>query len=187
MNKLLITDLPFHGLKKISRTRIADDRGFFSRVFCSKELNAVYEFGGISQVNQSFTKKRGTVRGLHFQNFPHAENKIVICIRGSIHDVVVDLRNNSPTFLKHYELELNDQNDEGILIPKGFAHGFQTLEDDCEIIYFHSEAYVPEFEGGLNPLDPSLNIEWPINITCISERDMSHKYLNKQFSGLECQ
>ena len=148
-----------------------DERGYFARFFCKKELaenDLIYD---IVQINQSFTKQMGTIRGMHFQKSPKAEDKIVQCIKGAIYDVAIDLRGGSPTYGKWVAEELTEENKKMLLIPKGCAHGFQTLMDNCRIQYFVSEFYSPEHQGGVRFDDPFLNIEWPIENPFLLERD----------------
>lgn len=184
MSRFAINDLPLSGLKLIERQMLGDARGFLSRVFCAEELSLVGWKKPISQINLTMTAKRGTVRGMHFQHPPHSEMKLVICVRGSIFDVAVDLRASSPTFLQWHAEELSAQNSRALLIPEGFAHGFQTLTDDCELLYLHSMPYAPSAEGALNAQDPALAVNWPLAITELSERDRIHQNLTEQFTGL---
>lgn len=185
MSRFTITDLPLPGLKLIERQTLGDARGFLSRVFCADELAFAGWKKPVSQINLTMTAKRGTVRGMHFQYAPHSEMKLVNCVRGRIFDVAVDLRANSQTFLKWHGEELSAQNGRALLIPEGFAHGFQTLTDDCELLYLHSMPYVPSAEGALNAQDPALGLNWPLPITELSERDRVHPNLTEQFTGLK--
>ena len=148
-----------------------DERGYFFRNFCKNELAAIGINYEIVQINHSLTKHRGTIRGMHFQNLPKSENKIVQCIRGAIYDVAVDLRPNSSTYGKWEAVELNENNKKKFLAPKGFAHGFQSLADNSEIQYFVSEFYSPECESGVRWNDPFFNIKWPIKNPFLSEKD----------------
>ncbi len=184
MSRLSILDLPLNGLKVIERTQIGDNRGFLSRIFCVDELSAVWSSEPINQINHTYTKKSGTVRGMHFQRAPHAETKLVSCLRGRVWDVAVDLRAGSPSFLKWHAEELSAENGRAMLIPKGFAHGFQALSDDAELLYCHSAAYCAEAEDGLNPQDPMLKITWPQQIMELSQRDMNHPLLTTDFAGI---
>lgn len=184
MSRFTVTDLPLAGLKRVERQQANDSRGFFSRLFCADELAAAGWRKPVSQINQTLTQRRGTVRGLHFQKPPHAEMKLVTCIRGSVWDVAVDLRAGSPTFLHWHAEELSAANRCALLIPKGFAHGFQSLEDDCELLYLHSSAYAAAAESALNARDPALVIAWPLSITELSARDASHPMLDAQTTGL---
>lgn len=184
MKRFHITDLPLPGLKLIERQKLGDSRGFFSRLFCAEELASAGWIKPIAQINHTYTAKRGTVRGLHFQYPPHAEMKLVMCLRGEVWDVVVDIRAGSPTFLHWHAEHLSAENDYALLIPEGFAHGFQALTDHVELLYFHTAPYVPEAEGGINPQDTSLSIPWPLSITEISERDLGLPEISPDFEGL---
>ena len=184
MNQFYIHDTAISGLKVVERRYLKDSRGFFSRLFCSKELAEVGWHRPIVQINHSFTHKKGAIRGLHFQYPPFAEMKFVTCLKGAIWDLVVDLRSNSTTFLQWHAEVLSSSNCRSLLIPEGFAHGFQTLTDDCELIYQHSTEYSPTAEAGLNFGDPMLSIDWPLAIAEISVRDKQHQMLDRHFSGL---
>ena len=181
--KLNITQTNFKDLFLVEPNSFKDERGAFSRIYCEDEMQGI--FGkNIKQINHSVTKDKGTVRGLHFQYEPHTEIKMVKCIRGGVFDVVVDIRKNSPTFLQYFSIELTQENQKMIYIPKGFAHGFQTLQDDTELLYFHSTIYEPSNEGALNIKDPILNIKWPLDIINLSKRDEEHKFLDNTFEGI---
>ncbi|MDG1109569.1 MAG: dTDP-4-dehydrorhamnose 3,5-epimerase [Burkholderiaceae bacterium] len=184
MSRFIVLDSPIADLKIIERQQLGDSRGFLSRLFCADELAAAGWHKPIAQINQTLTQKQGTIRGLHFQSAPYAEMKLVTCLRGAIWDVAVDLRAGSSTFLQWHAEELSAANHRGLLIPEGFAHGFQTLCDDCELIYLHSRAYTPGAEAGLNPKDPMLTITWPLAITELSARDAQHPMLDHQFKGM---
>ena len=148
-----------------------DERGYFTRVFCIEEFSKIGLNFEIVQINRSLNKKKGTIRGMHFQKSPKAEDKIVQCIKGAIYDVAIDLREDSPTYGQWVAEELTEGNKRMLLIPKGFAHGFQTLTDNCEILYFMSEFYSPEYAGGVRWNDPFFNIKWPIKNPFLLERD----------------
>lgn len=183
-NKLNITPTNFKDLYVIEPNTFKDERGAFSRVYCEDEMQDI--FGkSIKQINHSATKEKGTVRGLHFQYEPYAEIKMVKCIKGSILDIVVDIRKNSSTFLQYFSIELSEENQKMIYIPKGFAHGFQTLENNTELLYFHSSVYTPSNEGALNINDPLLNIKWPLDIINLSKRDECHTFLTNEFEGIK--
>jgi len=179
-----IINSPLVGLKVLQRKPIEDSRGFFCRIYCSEELHQAGLHEPISQINRTLTRPAGTVRGLHFQRPPHAEVKIVSCLKGEIFDVAVDLRQGSPTFLRWYAEILSEKNFKSLLIPKGFAHGFQTLANDCELLYLHSESFHPESEGALNSADPRIAIQWPLAIAEISERDRLHPFIDSNFQGI---
>ncbi len=172
------------GLYIIDLETIQDDRGKFQRIFCMDEFNQIHHEKKIVQINHSLTKKKGAVRGLHFQYPPKAEIKIITCLSGSVFDVAVDIRKDSPTYLKWHGEILASENEKMIYIPEGFAHGFQTLNEDSELLYLHTEFYSPEHEGGIRFDDPKINVEWPLEITMVSNRDKQFKLLDKSFKGL---
>ena len=184
MSRFTIADLPLAGLKRVQRQRLGDNRGFLARLFCAEELAAAGWTKPIAQINHTFTAKQGTVRGMHFQRPPHAEMKLVSCIRGEVWDVAVDLRVGSPTYLHWHAERLSAQNGCALLIPEGFAHGFQALTDDVELLYCHSAAYSAQAEGGLNPNDPRLGIAWPLAIAELSARDAGHALITSDFEGV---
>lgn len=172
------------GLTLVQRKATEDHRGFLSRFYCADEFRAIGLDKPVAQINHTLTRNKGAVRGLHFQYPPHAETKLVSCLQGEIFDVAVDLRSDSPTFLHWHGSVLSAQNRQSLLIPEGFAHGFQTLSEECELIYLHTAAYHPESEGALNIADPKLGIAWPLAITEISERDRNHKLIEQDFQGI---
>jgi dTDP-4-dehydrorhamnose 3,5-epimerase len=167
--KIIETNLD--GVKIVEQERLADERGYFSRVFCEKEFTEYGMKPVVAQASTSYNARRGTLRGLHFQYPPAAESKYVRCVRGAMVDVVVDLRPESPTYLQHLSVELNDENGRGLYVPERFAHGFITLRDETEIAYMIGNQYEPSLGGGLRYDDPRLAIAWPIPVTVISERD----------------
>ena len=164
-------------LEIISFNKIKDDRGFFSRLFCNKIFKK--RFQKTAQINFSQSKKKFTLRGMHYQNYPFAEDKIIKCIKGKIFDVAVDLRKNSKTYGKWASLILSEKNNKMFLIPKGFAHGYMTLENNCEIIYFVSNHYKPNKESGIRYNDPYFKIKWPSKPRAISEKDLSWKLIKR--------
>jgi dTDP-4-dehydrorhamnose 3,5-epimerase len=135
-------------------------------------------------MNQSFTKAKGSIRGMHYQFPPNSEIKVVRCIAGAVYDVIIDLRKNSKTFLQWSGIELSAQKKNMLYIPEGFAHGFQTLIENCELVYFHSEYYTSGNEGGIRYNDPALRITWPLNVTEVSERDSNNPLLDNHFKGI---
>ncbi|NGX56461.1 MAG: dTDP-4-dehydrorhamnose 3,5-epimerase [Candidatus Anoxychlamydiales bacterium] len=173
-----IIQLLLNGAAIIKSDIFEDNRGFFTRLFCQKELSKLHNSKSIDQINYSFTKKKGTIRGLHFQKNPFEEIKIVRCLKGKIFDVIVDMRKNSKTYLKWHGEILSENNHKMLYVPKGFAHGFQTLEDDCMTIYFNNEFYNPQAELGIKFDDKLLNIKWPIKMTAISDKDLNFESLN---------
>lgn len=175
---------PLAGLILVQRKAIEDHRGFLSRFYCAEEFRAAGITKPVAQINHTLTRKKGAVRGLHFQHPPHAEAKLVSCLKGEILDVAVDLRRDSPTFLHWHGEILSAANRKSLLIPEGYAHGFQALTEDCELIYLHTAAYHPEAEGALNVAEPKLNITWPLPIDDLSDRDRSHPFIKADFQGI---
>ena len=185
MNRFEQKKLPISGLVEVRQIPIKDERGFFSRLFCKDDFLDFGFTNKISQINHTFTKEAGSIRGMHFQYPPSMETKLVICIKGSIFDVAVDIRKNSPTFLHWNAVELSAESHNSFLIPKGFAHGFQTLVKEVELIYLHDNSYNKSLESGLNPYDPSLKIEWPKKTNLISQKDSDFPYIKSiNFLGI---
>jgi dTDP-4-dehydrorhamnose 3,5-epimerase len=173
------------GLVALRRQRLSDARGWLTRMFCAQELAQAGWHSPVAQINHTHTARRGTVRGMHYQVPPHAEAKLVSCLRGAVWDVAVDLRQGSPTFLQYRAMELSADNLTALLIPPGFAHGFQALTDEAELLYLHSAAHAPGFEAGLHPHDPALAVDWPLPVDNLSARDRSHPWLDRAvFSGI---
>jgi dTDP-4-dehydrorhamnose 3,5-epimerase len=179
-----VRDTPLLGLRVLERSPALDDRGFLERLYELGELDPLIGEVQIAQVNRSRTTKRGTVRGLHYQAPPHAEAKLVTCLRGEVFDVAVDVRNGSPTFLQWHGELLSEVKHSTLVIPAGFAHGFQTLSDNSELLYLHSEPHVPSSEGAINPQDPRIAISWPEPIRLMSTRDASQAMLTDTYRGL---
>ena len=184
MTRFNCIDTPIPGLVLFERRRIGDQRGYLERLFCRDDLAELLCDRPIVQINHSYTAQTGTVRGMHFQHPPHAEMKFVTCLHGEVWDVAVDLRLGSPTFLHWHAEHLSADNRRTLLIPEGFAHGFQTLVDDSELLYLHTAAYRADAEGALNAIDPRLAINWPLPIAERSVRDQSHPWLDDGFSGM---
>jgi dTDP-4-dehydrorhamnose 3,5-epimerase len=159
--------------------RREDSRGFFARVFCQKEFEAHGLKPIIAQSNIAFNLRKGTLRGMHFQYPPAPETKFVRCTRGSILDIIVDLRPESETFLQHIAVELSEDNHRGLYVPERFGHGYQVLRDNTETSYQVGEFYTPGVEGGLLYNDPRLNLEWPLPVTEISDKDRDWKKLDE--------
>jgi len=175
---------PIDGLMVVETMVHADQRGFFKRLFCREELRELIGTRQIVQINQSCTQNPGAVRGMHYQCVPHAEMKLVRCLKGCVWDVAVDLRADSVSFLQWHGEELSFDNSRMMVIPEGCAHGFQVLEADSELLYLHTEFYKPSVEGGLCPTDPELSISWPLPVSDLSERDRNHPLLTAEFTGL---
>jgi dTDP-4-dehydrorhamnose 3,5-epimerase len=174
---MIFKETPLKDVYIIENEPHHDNRGYFERLYCKNELLAIGLFKEIVQVNHSFSKKRGTLRGLHFQVPPSTETRIIKCIKGSVFDVALDLRKKSPTFLEWYGIELNAENNRMLFIPEGFAHGFQTLKSNTELLYFHTGYYNQSKEGAVNYSDPLFKIQIPLKVTEISERDKNHLYI----------
>ncbi|MGF0537433.1 dTDP-4-dehydrorhamnose 3,5-epimerase family protein [Agrobacterium sp. ES01] len=179
-----IIETAIEGVFILKRARLADERGFLTRLFSPADLCDAGWVGTVEQINETGTRFQGTVRGMHFQNPPFTEIKLVTCTAGAILDVAVDLRKGSPTFLKHTAVELSADNDCSLLIPNGCAHGFQALTDNVRMIYAHSAPYSAEAEGGLHCEDPALGIEWPLPVANLSARDASHAPLGSDYVGI---
>ncbi|GGA85086.1 dTDP-4-dehydrorhamnose 3,5-epimerase [Arenimonas soli] len=181
--KLHPTPLP--GLMLAQSASHDDERGRFQRVYCAGALAEAGHALPVSQANVSLTRGRGALRGLHFQHPPAGESKLVRCLRGRVFDVAVDLRAGSPTFLRWFGTELAGGDSLAMLIPAGFAHGFQVLGDEAEMLYFHSSPWSPGHEGGLRHDDPRLGIGWPLPVATLSDRDRGHPLLTPDFAGIE--
>ncbi len=184
MNDFEIQFLTLSNLALIKRRQIGDHRGFLSRLFCNQTLTSAGWHKPIAQINHTYTVKKGTIRGMHFQIAPNSEMKLVSCIRGEIFDVAVDVRADSSTFLQWHGEYLSAENRSALLIPEGFAHGFQAMPDDVELIYCHSASYYPESEAGLNPLGSHLSISWALPVTELSVRDRNHPLITTDFKGV---
>jgi dTDP-4-dehydrorhamnose 3,5-epimerase len=164
---------------------LSDQRGWFARTYCRSEFEQIGHRKEWVQMNHSYTREKGTIRGLHFQLPPYAEIKLIRCIAGAVFDVIVDVRSHSPGFLQWYGVELSAANKKMMYIPEGFAHGFQTLTDDAELVYCHSAYYMAGRESGIRYDDPVAGITWPLSVTEISDRDENHPLLDSQFTGIQ--
>ena len=176
------TETELKGVWLIEPTPIIDDRGSFTRLFCEKEMADCGLATRFVQHSRAHSVKKGTLRGLHYQEDPYAEVKLVSCVRGAIFDVVVDMRPDSPTRYKWLGFELTPANMRQVYIPAGFAHGLQTLTDDTEVSYLISQFYTPHASTGVRYNDPALSINWPSMPTAMSERDMNWPLLKKLVS-----
>lgn len=174
------TNTPLAGAKIVELDRHEDSRGFFARAFCKQEFSSAGLNGEVVQANLSYNQHKGTIRGMHYQIAPALENKFVRCIQGSIIDVIVDLRKDSSTYLQHISVELSAHNRRALFVPENFAHGFQTLESDTEVLYLVSGYYTPEYERGLRFSDPALSIQWPLPADHVSDKDQQWPYLRSQ-------
>lgn len=180
-----ITPLKIAGAAVIYAEPIGDERGAFARWFCKDELASLLDGREIVNVNYSRTEAVGTIRGMHVQRKPALEMKLVRCTRGAVHDVIVDLRTGSPTFMQWHALRLDPQAMNMLVVPEGVAHGFQVLEPSSEMLYLHTAAYDAKHEAAVRYDDPALSIDWPIDATVVSERDQSHPLIDASFKGVE--
>ena len=177
-------ETPLKGAYLISLEKLEDERGFFARTFCNQEFSNNGLISQFVQVNNSFTKSKGTVRGMHYQLEPSAEVKLVRCINGALYDVIIDLRPDSTTFGKWFGSELSVENRQMMYVPKGFAHGFVTLQDSTETFYFASDFYAAELERGIRYDDPCFQIDWPIKVSESSEKDKIFPDFNLDWHGI---
>lgn len=181
---MIFSPTPLKDSYIIEPEQFNDNRGWFARYYCKKEFSRIKHQKDWVQLNHSFTLKKGTVRGMHYQIAPYMEIKMIRCIAGAVFDVIVDLRKNSSTFLRWFGVVLSAQNKKMLYIPEGFAHGFQSLSDDVELLYHHSEYYNPAAENGIRYDDPRLKIEWPLPVSIISEKDSAQPYFDNNFKGI---
>jgi len=181
---MIFTPTSLNGSYTIDLQPMTDERGWFARTFCKNEFKQIGHTGEWVQLNHSFTRDAGTVRGMHYQQPPFGEIKLVRCIAGAVYDVIIDLRRDSETFLKYFGIELSAQNKKMIYIPEGFAHGFQSLVNDSELLYHHSQFYTPGVEAGIKFNDSTINIDWPLPVINTSERDNAHPGIDNHFKGI---
>ena len=181
---MIFTPTKLAGSYVIELTPFSDSRGWFARTFCKKEFEQIGHEKEWVQMNHSATYTKGSIRGMHYQVAPFKEIKMVRCIAGKVLDVIVDLRKDSPTFLQWTGIELSAENKKMLYIPEGFAHGFQTLEDNCELIYHHTSFYAPGAEGGICYNEPAIAIQWPQAVAGVSERDKGHPLIDTNFKGI---
>jgi dTDP-4-dehydrorhamnose 3,5-epimerase len=179
-----IAATPLSGLHEIQHAVIGDARGRFTRLFCEQELSCIRPGLHFTQINLSETKGQGAVRGMHYQLPPAAEAKFIRCLRGRVFDVAVDVRAGSPTFLRWHAIELGEDNLRAVFIPEGFAHGFQALTDEVQLLYMHTAPYAPGSEAGVRHDDPRLAIVWPLPVTMLSERDRGYALIDDGFVGV---
>lgn len=184
MNRFDFVQTPLKGVYIIKPQPIKDERGYFERYFCANDFAQIGLCKPIVQINHSVTKLKGSLRGLHFQNPPFMETKIVRCLRGEVYDVAVDLRADSQTFLQYFGTTLSEDNGAYLYIPEGFAHGFQTLSDNVEMLYLTTQAFEPNADRSINPLDKRINIPWPLEVSNISQKDKNAPMLAEHFHGI---
>lgn len=180
-----ISSTPLSGVRIVETISYRDERGSFYRAFCNRELGSILGDRKIEQINISRTSVVGSIRGMHFQRAPHAETKLIRCIKGKVWDVAVDLRRSSDTYLQWHAVELSEKSCKMIVIPEGCAHGFQVLEPNSELLYLHTACYSPQAEGGVRFNDPRLGITWPLPVCDISARDLHHALITDKFTGVE--
>jgi dTDP-4-dehydrorhamnose 3,5-epimerase len=181
---LIFYETPLKGAYTIELEKRGDDRGFFARFFCTEEFSKQGLSHSFAQINNSLTGKKGTLRGMHYQMMPSAEIKVVRCISGALYDVILDLRPDSSTFGQWFGETLSADNRTMLYCPRGFAHGFVTLEDDTEAFYLVSDPYAPELERGIRYNDPKFNIEWPVEPQEISDKDSSWPDFDADWHGV---
>lgn len=184
MSRFTFVETGIKDLFIIEPKKIKDDRGYFERYFCKDDFKEIGLRKEIVQINHSLTKIRGSIRGMHFQLRPFSEVKIIRCIKGSIQDVAVDIRKDSPTFLKYFSITLSKVNSKYLYIPEGFAHGFQTLSDNAEVLYLTTAPFESSADMSINPLDITLNIKWNLDITNISPKDKNAPFIDDDFIGI---
>lgn len=182
---MIYHQIPLQGAYIFDLEPFRDQRGFFVRTYCKNEFSAIGHSKEFVQCNHSMTKDKGTLRGLHYQVPPSAEIKLVRCISGEVFDVIVDLRKGSKTFLKYFGVVLSEKNFKMIYVPEGFAHGFQTLKNNTQMIYHHTAFYSPEHETGIRYNDPSIRINWPLEPKNLTEKDQNYSLIDKNYKGIE--
>ncbi len=182
---MIFTETILKGCFTIEVKAFGDERGLFARTYCKNEFAQIGFDKEFVQFNHSYNRFKGTLRGMHFQNAPYCEAKLIRCVQGAVLDVAVDIREGSPTFMQHINVELSAENMKSILIPEGVAHGFQTLEDNSSLIYHHSAFYTAGADNGLRYDDPALNINWPLTVTQVSEKDKQYKLIDNNFKGIK--
>ena len=180
--ELIASDI--EGLYTVVLKKLEDDRGLFARTFCKNEFKKVGFDKEFVQFNHSFNKIKGTIRGMHFQKMPFAETKLIRCVQGAVYDVAVDIRKDSKTYLQWFGIELSAENMVSVLIPEGFAHGFQTLTDDAALIYHHTAFYTPQADAGIRFDDPAININWKLTAVNISDKDKCYPFIDHNFKGI---
>ena len=172
------------GLYTVLLKKLEDDRGLFARTYCKNEFKKIGFDKEFVQYNHSFNKLKGTIRGMHFQQMPFAETKLIRCVQGAVYDVAVDIRKNSPTYLQWFGAELTAENIVSVLIPEGFAHGFQTLKNNSALIYHHTAFYTPQADAGIRFDDVAININWKLPAVNISDKDKNYPLIDKNFKGI---
>lgn len=181
---MIFVPLPISGAYLVRLSRLGDHRGNLMRVFCAREFEQIGLRKPIVQINRSRTARKGTIRGMHYQKPPNAEIKLVSCLKGQVFDVLLDVRRDSPTFLRWHSEQLIESSDRLLVVPEGVAHGFQALRDNTELLYFHTAFHTPSDEAGVRFDDPKVQIAWPLEPTEVSIRDRRHPLLTPAFQGI---
>lgn len=184
MDRFIVEKTSIEGVYVVEPQKIVDQRGFYERYFCCDEFKEIGFIDNVKQINHSMTKEKGVVRGFHYQQPPFCEMKLVRCLKGSIFDVALDVRKDSPTFLEHVSVELSEENSKYLLIPEGVAHAFQTLEPFSEILYIVNKKYAPNSDVALNPLDPKLKVNWPVDVNRELSKETNINYIDNTFEGI---
>lgn len=184
MNRFNFTKTDLDGVYVIGPKPIRDERGYFERYFCENDFKEIGFDKKIVQINHSKTIGKGSIRGIHYQTPPFCETKIVRCLKGAIYDVAVDLRKDSPTFLQYFGVELSEENNKYLLLPDGFGHVFQTLSEEAEILYLVTAPFMLSADSSLNALDKKINIDWPLEVGIMSEKDKNAPF-SDGFKGVE--
>ncbi len=184
MNRFLCEETSLKGVFVITPKDIVDKRGSFERYFCVEEFKEVGFVKEIKQINKIQTKQQGIVRGFHYQLPPYTETKLVRCLKGKVFDVTLDLRKDSPTFMQYSAVELSEENSKYVLIPPGVAHATETISDSSEMLYIIDQMYVPNADIVINPLDPKINVKWPVEVNRELSKEITHDFLTEQFEGV---
>ncbi len=185
MSNFKFSKTSLRDLKIISKEYKNDTRGYLIRLFCQDELKKIKYNNKIKQINLTLTSKKNTFRGFHYQIKPYCETKFVTCVKGKVLDIVIDLRKKSKTFLKYHSEIIKEEDSKTILIPKGFAHGFLSLVDNCKLLYFHTANYRPKYERGINLKDPRLKLKLKLKPKYISDRDKNFPLIDNDFKGIQ--
>lgn len=185
MNRFDYEETSIKGVYIVTPKKIIDNRGYYERYFCTEEFKEIGFTDPVKQINHSCSTKAGIIRGFHYQLPPHCEMKLVRCIKGAIFDVALDVRKDSPTFLHHVSCELSEDNSKYLLIPEGVAHAFQTVSEISEIIYIVNKMYTPSVDIVINPLDPKVNVKWPVKINKALSKELKAEFLSTEFKGIQ--
>ena len=184
MNRFTYEATQIKGVYIVTPKKIVDARGYYERYFCTEEFKEIGFTDPVKQINHSQSTYKGIIRGFHYQLPPHCEMKLVRCIKGKIFDVALDLRKDSPTFMQHVACELSEDNSKYLLLPEGVAHAFQTMTETSEIIYIVNKMYTPSVDIVINPLDPKVNVKWPVEVNRELSKEITHDFLTEQFEGV---